>query len=971
MKLLIMIILVGGVLFMASAAMCNSQAVLKDSVVVLGNDTDVSLNSPLFSIGDEEVGNLSPKKISGRLDQSGLVVTYDTIALKSGGKLDVILRVKWYPKENLLRKYAEYKYKGEKILVKEIILDTIRLNYIPSYNPSHPQSIPVFGKGIFFGVEYPVASVRLEGNNIILAHKPGKFISDGQAMTSKSVVYGLTPLGSEREYFKKYISNNRPFKNELHFNYNSWWTSPVPFNEKDIIDLMDSFYKELYQKNNTNLDTFSIDMGWSKKDDVWVIDKGMFKNEFKTIESMANLMKSNLGLWISPSNFYSPGSFDNNEAMKLGYETMEITWGDGQLRLCCLAGDKYAKRFKDILLYVVKEYGVRQIKLDGCSLTCNSDEHGHMPGDLSSESIADTMVDVCKSITEIAPNTWLEPTCFGYNPSPWWLQYTNSLIGCYGDDSPPGLVPCPVYRESATTGRDFFNLQGAYNLSVPINAQEILGIVHQTNEPFLNDGVMGVLRGNAFVPLYVNPKYMNDLRWSQLGGLINWARANRDILKNTRPIIPKTWKENGVPLLTVNADMPRDIYGYSHWNDKRDENILVLRNPCMFSQEINISLDTDLNLKSGKDYSVVSIYPENRLYFNKLDTDFNIRLAPYETLMLSVGSKNKTKGLDTPKTYLNASSKVSEPIYAVFDGADWLGDDWTSTVGDAVGIIEMPFEIDLDNKADMADLLLCIEGKGAQLSSSTEIFINGKESDYSIISSKSGWTATVLPYREEWNFISVPIESGQSKITGIIRIPQSENVKTIFSAGVVAKKMGGKSNEYINSLPQPEIIYLDGIEIIEPMDLSQLKLKEVRGVRPVKKINGIYLDRLTPDYAQIGWGQLQYNKSILEKDLSVGGRLFSRGLGAHAPASIIYNLDNKYKRFHTYVGCDDENNASVEFIVKLDDKIVWKSGYTTRESGAVPVDLDVSGANKLELLVSDCGNNNGDHVDFCDAYLEF
>ena len=48
------------------------------------------------------------------------------------------------------------------------------------------------------------------------------------------------------------------------------------------------------------------------------------------------------------------------------------------------------------------------------------------------------------------------------------------------------MVPAPVYRESYTTSRDFFSLQGSVN-PVPIAAQEVMGIPHQTAEPMYND----------------------------------------------------------------------------------------------------------------------------------------------------------------------------------------------------------------------------------------------------------------------------------------------------------------------------------------------------------------------------------------------------------------------------------------------------------------------------------------------------
>ena len=160
---------------------------------------------------------------------------------------------------------------------------------------------------------------------------------------------------------------------------------------------------------------------------------------------------------------------------------------------------------------------------------------------------------------------WKPPTA--RMPVPGGFSHVNSVIGSFGDDSPHGRVPCPAYRESYTTARDYYNLQGADRLPSPIPAQEILGIIHQCDESFLNDAVTTVLRGHAFISLYVNPKYMNEQRWAMLAGLINWSRQNEDLLTapNTQPLRPATWLRDGTPWLSHDAVMPREPYGYAHW----------------------------------------------------------------------------------------------------------------------------------------------------------------------------------------------------------------------------------------------------------------------------------------------------------------------------------------------------------------------------------------------------------------------
>ena len=137
---------------------------------------------------------------------------------------------------------------------------------------------------------------------------------------------------------------------------------------------------------------------------------------------------------------------------------------------------------------------------------------------------------MCSSQSRKAnPNVWLRPTCFGSDPSPWWLFYTNSVTGTFSDDSPFGRVPSPVYRESYTSARDYFHMQGAAWHPISMSAEEVLGLIHQTNEPFMNDAVAVTMRGGEFLPLYLNPKYMGGRRWEMLAGLLKWSRKNSEI----------------------------------------------------------------------------------------------------------------------------------------------------------------------------------------------------------------------------------------------------------------------------------------------------------------------------------------------------------------------------------------------------------------------------------------------------------
>jgi len=137
-------------------------------------------------------------------------------------------------------------------------------------------------------------------------------------------------------------------------------------------------------------------------------------------------------------------------------------------------------------------------------------------------------------------------------------------VGNSGGDCAPGIGPAPDYRESHTNAREFYIFSSLDEVWVPQNAVHYFDVIHvDSREGFPNHAAMAFGRGRFFVSTYVNPKVMNDEDWRIYAGLLKWARANRDILKNTR-VLPSN----------VGAGEP---YIYAHWLGSRC--ILAVRNP--------------------------------------------------------------------------------------------------------------------------------------------------------------------------------------------------------------------------------------------------------------------------------------------------------------------------------------------------------------------------------------------------------
>lgn len=106
--------------------------------------------------------------------------------------------------------------------------------------------------------------------------------------------------------------------------------------------------------------------------------------------------------------------------------------------------------------------------------------------------------------------------------------------------------------------------------------------------------------------------------------------------------------------------------------------------------------------------------------------------------------------------------------------------------------------------------------------------------------------------------------------------------------------------------------------------------------------------------------------------ITLNGVTYNKGLGVHAFSEITLNLNGLYTSFLSDIGIDDESGSagSVIFQVYLDDIKVYDSGVMTGATATRSVNIDVTGRNKLQLIVTNAGDNpDDDHADWANARL--
>ncbi|MEG0439171.1 MAG: NPCBM/NEW2 domain-containing protein [Solibacillus sp.] len=136
------------------------------------------------------------------------------------------------------------------------------------------------------------------------------------------------------------------------------------------------------------------------------------------------------------------------------------------------------------------------------------------------------------------------------------------------------------------------------------------------------------------------------------------------------------------------------------------------------------------------------------------------------------------------------------------------------------------------------------------------------------------------------------------------------------------------------------------------------------------------------------WKSTQNSYAAPKKDISMSAKTlrltaedgsevaYEKGIGAHANSTIVYDLTDKDADYFTsFVGVDRQmygTVGSVIFQVFVDGEMQFNSGLMNSRDPQKFVEVNISGAQELKLVVTDGGNGIGsDHATWGNAKLHF
>lgn len=135
-----------------------------------------------------------------------------------------------------------------------------------------------------------------------------------------------------------------------------------------------------------------------------------------------------------------------------------------------------------------------------------------------------------------------------------------------------------------------------------------------------------------------------------------------------------------------------------------------------------------------------------------------------------------------------------------------------------------------------------------------------------------------------------------------------------------------------------------------------------------------------------GWGTIRPNRSIDNNPITMKGERYTSGVGLHADALMVVQLNGSTPRFHASLGIDDEVKSEatgkpavsdVDYKVILRrqggaENVVMKGSLHYDDAEVVNIDLDnLTEYKYLIIELDDRGVDASDHVDLGNAYFEF
>ena len=466
--------------------------------------------------------------------------------------------------------------------------------------------------------------------------------------------------------------------------------------ESEVLDVMDHWKSDFYDRYGIAPEIFIVDDGWDKYGE-WTFHPG-FPDELRNMSAAAKEMGSSIGAWLGPV-----GGYGQSGNYRRDY------WSDkGGMQL---SNPRYYQAFKDAAYNLVKNQGDNYVffKFDGISAQFSAT--GPDAGDTGNEN-AEGIIRLEQYVREELREDIFFNTSVGTWASPFWYQITDATWRQENDHDRTGNNS--TKRENWITYRDRLVYQNYVKNSpiCPINTLMTHGFIltkfgppasdERDYLPVRNELRAAFLCGSGMVELYNDYDLMNSINggalWADLAECIAWQKRNADVLPDAHWVGGNPWDGSKC-----------NVYGWAAWNGTKSS--LALRNGGNDAQTYTFTLRNALNIPETIDGSIIlrSAFGEQAVLEGltegtaiNIDTELTVTLPGssvygFEGIsstatVTPVSNISLTTAYDITKVYLNKTLVVKATVN---NGATFPALTWSSSnpeVATVVGGLVQPLK---------------------------------------------------------------------------------------------------------------------------------------------------------------------------------------------------------------------------------------------------------------------------------------
>ena len=410
----------------------------------------------------------------------------------------------------------------------------------------------------------------------------------------------------KRRSFLAYSERERAVPWRVFPHYNSWYELNIDrnnaapgsehtnFTEENILDVMEQWKTQFYDKYGEGIAAFVIDDGWDNYGP-WTFHSG-FPNEMREMAALAKEMDAGVGAWLGPVGGYGQsGTYrraywnaENRGGMQLSNPAYYEAFLTAANNLVCNQdGVEGFNRETDNYLF---------FKFDGISGQFSA--VGPDDGDTGNEN-AEGIIRLEQYVRENMREDIFFNTTVGTWASPFWYQISD---GTWRQEADYGEIGNnSIDREKWITYRDRLVYQNYVQNSpiCPINILMTHGFIlteyGDVSETMDYDAVLRELRcafvcGSGMVELYADYSLLNSINdgklWEDIAECVAWQKKNADVLPDTHWVGGSPWTGSA-----------HEVYGWASWNGAKAT--LALRNGANDEQTYTFTLREALEIPAN------------------------------------------------------------------------------------------------------------------------------------------------------------------------------------------------------------------------------------------------------------------------------------------------------------------------------------------------------------------------------------